>query len=229
MCTYTPLKIDESETKQRRKRISLKIWADWKSMLNEKPVVMYINTAIIMNIKSSWIGNILSGIEIFALWWTELLIDILSGWKEIDILITVCWKTEASCKWRDLPYNFTLHNQVEFLTTASFGKIEIFQLRELSFRLFAFVEIQWPARRRNDELLSFAYYKIRYLWWVILNQVLKDRTMAKTSSRSRIDDYMTVARNFFYYFDLVGFGNTWIVSFERSEDVKTRKPWASAM
>lgn len=116
------------------------------------PIVVNISTRKVWVVESvvlvSWSSRLRKSFRCVS----ELFVEILRC-SSVVAVGEVRWRAEASCERRDKLHNITFLHQLEVQTSTAFWEIEVLDLCKLSFRLFAFIqvegsEIAWDAQLR---------------------------------------------------------------------------------
>lgn len=158
----------------------------------EPSIIVDVLTPVVMNIASTSIGIVKSIVfisqSLIAFEWLrcvgEALVDGLSRRNEFIVAIDGRrGRLEAAREWRDLLENATLLQlQVDVQTTTSFREIQVLELRQLSLRLLAVLQVE-RSESCNRNFMIICLFNEYYLdnsflprlWrdWKDFNQVCR--------------------------------------------------------
>lgn len=130
-------------------------WTVWSRDVHvQSSVVMNVLPAIVVDVTSAEVGIVKSVVLIprsssgseRLRWFRKLLVEVLRRWDEFDGVNAGCWwSTKASRKRRNLLVNAALGLQIEFQAAAAFREVQVLDMRELSFRLLAVLQVEWSV------------------------------------------------------------------------------------
>lgn len=123
----------------------------------ESSVIRNVLSAIVVNVSAAVIGVVVAVVSValssLRRSRNALLIQVLRR-RNVVVNVIDGWRAEASCTRRNLLQQLLSLDQVELETPTAFGECEIFELRELSFRLSTVAQVEIPVKSSSGELAT---------------------------------------------------------------------------